>query len=210
MSSTPSGNPGSSAAVRPGSSRNISGVAPGAASAGGPQHRVVRALTALAATAKARSPGTPTACSAKPSVTGPVSWILNGATPPGDGVQEGPQGHERLAVDPAAERPVGIDRRLVHQQGAVRQDLHAVDAPGGLGDHPLDRGPPGQGRRRRQAGLAVEHERDGLARVVVRQAPDRRREPDGEEHLPHGSATRGSTLLVTESPHSVYFPTPLK
>ena len=38
VSSTPSGNPGSSAAVRPGSSRNSSGVAPGAARRAACQH----------------------------------------------------------------------------------------------------------------------------------------------------------------------------
>jgi len=82
VSSTPRGKPGSRAAVRPGSSRNTSGVAPGAASRVAWSTSRVRVATALAATGKARSAGTPTACRARPSVTGPVSWTLNGATRP--------------------------------------------------------------------------------------------------------------------------------
>ena len=103
---------------------------------------------------------------------------LDRRAPTGHRAEERAQADERLAVDArGGERRARVEHRVVELERSVGEHVDAVDAPRGLGDHPLHAGAVRQRRRGGQARLALEHEGRGRARVGVRQAPDGARHP---------------------------------
>ncbi len=95
----------------------------------------------------------------------------------GDGREERTQRHERLPVQGrVGGRRVRVERRQVEVDRAVRADRDALDAPSGLGDHPLERRTLGKARRGGESRLAGQHELDRGVDVGVGKAADARRD----------------------------------
>ena len=120
-----------------------------------------------------------------PKVTGPVSETLIGPAAVGDGREEGPQPDEAVGGEARiGERGLGVEGGVVDDERSVVEHGDPGDAVGGLGDHALATRPGRQRRRRRQPVLVPEDEVDRLGGVVVRQAADGGRQPDGQRYEP--------------------------
>ena len=114
-----------------------------------------------------------------------MSWSLNGAVRPATAVEEGPQADERLVVEPAVERQLGVDRRPRRPAASRRAARSTPAMPqaawGIIPSTAARRGSDGAAGSR---GWLLEGERDRLVDVVVRQAADADARPTGSEDAP--------------------------
>ena len=165
--------------ARPGSSRNRSTCAPGAAVRASATSWRARLADGRAGD-RERDAGLDARRDERaPDGDGPGQLHLDRAGATGDRGEERAGAGVRRALEPlVGERGGRVERGGVDPHRPVLVDRHPVDAPDPLGDDALARVERRERRRGRQVGGAVEHEGDGLVGVAVRQAADPR---DGAE-----------------------------
>ena len=121
----------------------------------------------------------------EPERDGPGGLPLDRALPARGHLGEGTKAGEGLVVEVGVEGGERIDAAEVDEQPPVAGGVDAADADEDLSEHALVGRAARQGRHEGQLRAEGERQLGGRPRVLVRQAPDARRDPGREENL-HG------------------------